>query len=193
MPSPRQRTARSRLTAGLPGVQPIIPIERSTPFNDADWVFEPKHDGFRALVYLTPDECVVRSKRDHTFKRFGALAGPLRELIAARTVILDGEVVAVDAEGRPCFMDLLRGTGRQVYAAFDILWLDGRDLPALPLTRRKRHLENVLRTGSREATGARRRPVEHEALPGRAAPGPGHKDEDLIVRADPHPLTGSDS
>jgi ATP-dependent DNA ligase len=41
-------------------------------------------------------------------------------------------------------MDLLRSSGWLVYAAFDILWLDGRDLRGLSLTRRKRHLENVL-------------------------------------------------
>jgi bifunctional non-homologous end joining protein LigD len=95
MPVPR---ARSRRKAELPLVAPIIPVERPTAFNDPAWLYEPKHDGFRRLVYLTPDQCVIRSKRGHTFKRFGALAGPLRELVAARTAILDGEVLAVDAE-----------------------------------------------------------------------------------------------
>src|SRR5687768_9669472 len=120
MPSPRRLRAR-RAAPSLPEVEPIIPIERPTAFNDPAWVFEPKHDGFRGLVYLTPDTCVIRSKEGHTFKRFGALAGPLRELVAARTAILDGEVLAVDTEGRPQFMDLLRSSGRLVYAAFDLL------------------------------------------------------------------------
>jgi bifunctional non-homologous end joining protein LigD len=141
MPVPPVCSAK---TAELPLVEPIVPIERPTAFNDPAWLFEPKHDGFRAVVYLTPQDCIIRSKRGHPFKRFGALAQPLRELVAARTAILDGEVLAVDAEGRPRFMDLLRSTGRLVYAAFDLLWLDGRDLRAFPLTRRKAKLAAVL-------------------------------------------------
>ncbi|MGH2374244.1 MAG: hypothetical protein ACRDIC_12370 [bacterium] len=139
---PSQRAANRQLQ--LPTVEPIIPIERPTPFNDPAWLFEPKHDGFRGLVYLPPDGCTNRSKRAHTFRRFDALCAPLRELVAARTAILDGEVLALDAEGRPQFMDLLRGKGRLAFAAFDILWLDGRDLRPVPLTKRKAHLNTVL-------------------------------------------------
>lgn len=58
MPSPR--AAKRHLE--LPTVEPIIPIERSTAFNDRDWLFEPKHDGFRGLVYLTSDSCTIRSR-----------------------------------------------------------------------------------------------------------------------------------
>jgi ATP-dependent DNA ligase len=123
MPSSRQRTFRRPQPTVLPDIEPIIPIERAAAFNDRAWVFEPKHDGFRGLAYLTPDECTIHSKRGNRFKRFGTLCGPLRELVAARTAILDGEVLALDAEGRPVFMDLLRGKGRLAFAAFDILWL----------------------------------------------------------------------
>jgi bifunctional non-homologous end joining protein LigD len=144
MPSPRPRTRRTAGRVALPDVEPIVPVERPTPFNDPAWVFEPKHDGFRSLVYITPDGCTIRSKRANTFRRFDALCGPLRDLVAARTAILDGEVLALDAEGRPQFMDLLRGKGRLAFAAFDILWLDGQDLRPLPLTKRKAHLNAVL-------------------------------------------------
>jgi bifunctional non-homologous end joining protein LigD len=144
MPSSRQPPFRRSPPSVLPEVEPIIPVERPTAWNDPDWLFEPKHDGFRGLVYITPDGCTIRSKRGHRFKRFGALAGPLCEVIAARSAILDGEVLAVDTDGRPEFMGLLRGTGRLVYAGFDLLWVNGRDLRGLPLTRRKRHLEHVL-------------------------------------------------
>jgi hypothetical protein len=125
MPSSRQQTFRRPQPTVLPDIEPIIPVERATAFNDPAWVFEPKHDGFRGLAYLTPDGCVLHSKRGHRFKRFGSLCRPLRELVAARTAILDGEVLALDAEGRPQFIDLLRGKGRLAFAAFEILWLDG--------------------------------------------------------------------
>jgi bifunctional non-homologous end joining protein LigD len=145
MPSPRGlRARRAAEPLALPDVDPIIPVERPTAFNDAAWLFEPKHDGFRGLVYLTPNGCVIRSKRGHGFRRFGSLCTQLRELVAARTAILDGEILAVDAEGRPRFTDLLRSAGRLIYAVFDILWLDGRDVRPLPLTKRKAYLGNVL-------------------------------------------------
>jgi ATP-dependent DNA ligase len=50
---------RAALHRGVPpfDVAPIIPIPRSHPFNDPDWLFEPKYDGFRGLVYLAAGSC----------------------------------------------------------------------------------------------------------------------------------------
>ena len=62
--------------------------------------------------------------------------------------ILDGEVVALDPEGRQDFRALLEGRGNLHYAAFDALWVNGRDLRALPLTRRKRVLRRVVQATS---------------------------------------------
>jgi bifunctional non-homologous end joining protein LigD len=78
------------------------------------------------------------------FRRFAALCAALREQLAARTAILDGEVLAVDAAGRPRFIDLLGSGARLADAAFDLLWLDGRDLRGLALAKRKAHLRAVL-------------------------------------------------
>jgi hypothetical protein len=76
------RTRRSRLQARAPeraarnrgvppfDVAPIIPVLRSHPFNDPDWLFEPNYDGFRSLLYLAAGACLIRSKRGTTFKRF---------------------------------------------------------------------------------------------------------------------------
>lgn len=52
-------------------------MERSHPFDDPDWLFEPKYDGFRGIVYIAGTECVIRSKRGGAFKRFGSLAAEL--------------------------------------------------------------------------------------------------------------------
>ena len=62
--------------------------------------------------------------------------------------ILDGEVIAPDKTGRPQFYDLLRATRAPVYVAFDLIWLNGADLRALPLTERRQHLQNILPKGS---------------------------------------------
>ena len=153
MPSPHPRTRRTAGQDVLPDVEPIVPVERPNAFNDPAWLFEPKHDGFRGFVYLTPDSCTIRSKRANTFRRFDALCGPLRRLVAARNAIVDGEVLALDAEGRPQFMYLLRGKGRLAFAAFDILWLDGSDLRPLPLSKRRVLSARCCRTRPRTCSG----------------------------------------
>ena len=97
MPSPRPRSAKRQLE--LPLVEPIIPVERPTAWNHPDWLFEPKHDGFRGLAYITPQGCTISSKRGH--------------------------------------FQAVRSTRRSTL-------VEGRHLRALPLTRRKQHLESVL-------------------------------------------------
>ena len=58
--------------------------------------------------------------------------------------VLDGEIVHLDAEGKPRFYDLMRRHTPQHYYAFDLLWQDGRDLRELPLIERKRRLKRVI-------------------------------------------------
>jgi len=62
--------------------------------------------------------------------------------------ILDGEVIVADASGRPQFYDLLRRTSAPAYVAFDLLWLNGADLPELPLSDRRRSLQAILPANS---------------------------------------------
>jgi bifunctional non-homologous end joining protein LigD len=58
--------------------------------------------------------------------------------------VLDGEIVALDGEGRPAFYDLMNRQCQPVYYAFDILWLNGRDLRELSLLERKKILRKVI-------------------------------------------------
>src|SRR5512144_866045 len=70
---------------------------------------------------------------------------PRASSTAARPdVIRDGEIVSLDPRGRPVFNELLRGRGYLAFAAFDLLWLDGRDLRGAPLGERKRELAALL-------------------------------------------------
>ena len=135
---------RSRTT--LPLVQPIVPVLREVPFDDPAWVFEPKYDGFRGFVYVSPSNCWFRSKRGNTMTRFQELAEQVRDQLRVRSAILDGEMVSLDEEGRQIFRRMLAGRGHLHYAAFDLLWLNGRDLRSLPLTRRKQRLERLIPT-----------------------------------------------
>jgi hypothetical protein len=60
-PMPFRHAAKRQLE--LPLIQPIIPVERPTAWNETNWLFEPKHDSFPGLVYITPEGCTIRSKR----------------------------------------------------------------------------------------------------------------------------------
>jgi bifunctional non-homologous end joining protein LigD len=77
-------------------------------------------------------------------KRFEQLWHWVREELPVKEAILDGEVIALDSEGRPSFRDLVASRGNLHYAAFDCLWVRGRDLRGLPLTRRKRALMGLI-------------------------------------------------
>jgi bifunctional non-homologous end joining protein LigD len=138
------RPLDARIPGSLPYIEPIVLAARTDAFDDPEWLFEPKYDGFRGLVYASTLGCEIRSRRDFRFDRFGELCSRVRGVLGAREVILDGEVVALDRKGKPVFRDLLRGEGFLAFAAFDLLWLDGDDLRRLPLAERKRRLTELL-------------------------------------------------
>jgi bifunctional non-homologous end joining protein LigD len=133
-----------RLTTTLPRVQPIVPTLKSQPFNSPAWLYEPKYDGFRGIVYLARKTCSMYSKRGNRFSRFEELRRRICAELPRRELILDGEIVAIDGEGRVSFWDLMRGEGALAYAVFDLLWIDGRDLRELPLMQRKKRLERLI-------------------------------------------------
>ena len=128
----------------LPRIAPIVPVSRPVAVNDPSWLFEPKYDGLRGMVYLTRQSCSIYSMRGNRFSRFDELRRRICAELPRREVILDGEVVAIDDEGRVTFMDLMRGRGYLAFAACDLLWLNGRDLRQLPLTQRKKRLERLI-------------------------------------------------
>ncbi len=137
-----------RSTTVLPLVEPVVPQRLERPFDDPAWVFEPKYDGCRGLLYVTRRDCHVRSKRGNVLRRFQDLCHWVREELPVKEAILDGEVVALDPEGRQDFHALLEGRGNLHYAAFDTLWVSGRDLRGLPLMRRKRILQRIVQATS---------------------------------------------
>jgi bifunctional non-homologous end joining protein LigD len=131
-------------TATLPRIQPLRLTPRPDPFDHPDWLFEPKYDGFRGLLYVSRAGCLIRSRKGTHLTRFDDLCHAVREELPVREAILDGEVVALDEHGRQSFRALLTGRGNPHYAAFDALWVNGKDLRALPLVRRKRALHKLV-------------------------------------------------
>jgi bifunctional non-homologous end joining protein LigD len=138
------RPSDLRLAGSLPQVDPITFTIRPEPFDDPEWLFEPKYDGFRGMVYASSGSCEIRSRGEFQFDPYGDLRGRISSVLGARVVILDGEVVALNGEGKPVFRDLIRGQGYLAFAAFDVLWLDGSDLRRLPLSERKQILSDLL-------------------------------------------------
>jgi bifunctional non-homologous end joining protein LigD len=127
----------------------IIPakLARSLePFDDKDWLFELKHDGFRSLAYVEDGHCRLVSRRRNTYKSFEVLREALSGL-KAQSAILDGEIVALDTNGVSQFKELLYRRGRAVFFAFDLLWLNGIDLRQTPLIDRKRKLRRLIEGG----------------------------------------------
>jgi bifunctional non-homologous end joining protein LigD len=145
MPTTSHPRPDLRLVCGLPRIDPAILTGRLDAFDDPEWMFEPKYDGVRGLVYNSPAGFEIRSRRDFVFARFGDLCERLAGILGSREAILDGEVVALNRQGKPVLRDLLRGAGYVAFAAFDLLWLDGTDLRPLPLVERKRMLGVLLR------------------------------------------------
>jgi bifunctional non-homologous end joining protein LigD len=128
----------------LPRVQPIAPVRRAEPFDDPEWLFDLKYDGFRALCYLEEGRCRLISRNGNPMHRFEGLGDQIATSLDVSDAILDGEVIVADETGRPQFYDLLRQRRAPVYVAFDLLWLNGVDLRLLPLSERRGHLQNIL-------------------------------------------------
>lgn len=119
--------------------------------SETGWVYEIKWDGYRTLAWCENGLVRLQSSNliDATAK-WPALGG-LAESVNATSAVLDGEVVALDRDGRPSFELLQRGEVPVNFIVFDLLRLDGHDLTDLPWRDRRRLLEHVLEPGPRWA------------------------------------------
>jgi bifunctional non-homologous end joining protein LigD len=108
-------------------------------------VFEINYDGFPALAYLEDWQVRLASRMKATStNRFPVFCSALADCLPVRDAVLDGEVVHLDAAGKPQFMPLLRRRSPQHFVVFDVLWLNGKDLARVPLVERRRILRSVV-------------------------------------------------
>src|SRR5258708_14624850 len=137
---------------------PMLAESGDAAFNRADWMWEPKLDGYRVLAFIGEDGVTLRSRKgldlSATFPRLAAELGKQ----GARGMILDGEIVAFDATGKPSFAALQDRaqlkTEREIAAAdqsapvvlvcFDLLHFAGIDLRSAPYRDRRRYLAQCL-------------------------------------------------
>jgi bifunctional non-homologous end joining protein LigD len=139
-------------------IHPMLATSIDKPFDSSDWLFEIKWDGYRAVAFVHDGglRLVSRNQNDLT-AQFADLAA-LPQFVKARSAILDGEIVALDDQGRPSFSLMQQRTGFRpgrpristraevpvIYYAFDLLYLDGFDLRRVPLEQRKQLLRDHL-------------------------------------------------
>jgi bifunctional non-homologous end joining protein LigD len=128
-------------------IAPMLPVPIKKPFNHADWIFEVKWDGYRAIAELNGKNVLLYSRNQLSLtKMFPPIAESLQKLRIR--AVLDGEIVVVDNNGMPDFGKLQHYTrstrGHLIYYVFDILFYEGRDLTGLPLMDRKKFLREIL-------------------------------------------------
>jgi bifunctional non-homologous end joining protein LigD len=142
-------------------IQPMLASVGEEPFDDPNWLFEIKWDGYRAVAFIENGTArlVSRNHNDLT-PRYPELR-ELSKSVKATSAIIDGEVVVLDEQGRSSFSLMqqrtgLRAHGKQtaprhdlpiLYYAFDLIYLDGYDLRRVGLDDRKRVLREVLIPG----------------------------------------------
>jgi bifunctional non-homologous end joining protein LigD len=142
-------------------IQPMLASIAEEPFDNPNWLFEIKWDGYRVISFIENRTVRMVSRNQNDLgPRYPELR-ELPKLVNAKTAILDGEVVVLDEQGRPSFSLMqqrtgIRSHGRQaapradlpiIYYVFDLIYLDGYDLRRVALDDRKRVLRQILPSG----------------------------------------------
>jgi bifunctional non-homologous end joining protein LigD len=126
----------------------MIPTAVQTLPEGERWLYELKFDGYRALIIKNDDRVRIlsRNEKDLTAASPGIVAAGRR--LHADTAVVDGEIVAIDASGRPSFQALQHRAAHPnhavVFYAFDLLHLNGEDFTRRPLAERRQPLPKVL-------------------------------------------------
>lgn len=133
-------------------IEPCLALLKSVPPKGRDWAFEIKWDGYRLAIHVEPSGIRVITRGGHDWThRFPAIVDAAKKLAAA-TLILDGEAVVLDGQGRSDFGALQKALGGRggkrsaseaIFIAFDLLYLDGHDLTGMELSARRHLLEDL--------------------------------------------------
>ncbi len=132
-------------------IKPMLASIVDAAFNDDDWIFELKLDGYRAIAELDKGHVKLYSRNGLSFiDKYPSVAAALQKI--KYRVVLDGEIVLVEEDGRPNFQKLqhydTNTTLPLVYYVFDMLMYDGESMEEFPLTERKKLLKKLLGNNS---------------------------------------------
>lgn len=143
-------------------IHPMLATLTEKPFDDPQWLYEVKWDGYRAITFFDGHSTRLVSRNQNDLTEAYPELQSLGDLLKARTAILDGEIVALDEQGRSSFglMQQRTGVGEGgrrirrtrddipvVYYVFDLLYLDGHNLMRAELEQRKALLASILVPG----------------------------------------------
>jgi len=128
-------------------IKPMLATLVDEPFQDDGWLYEIKWDGYRAISYLYNGIAEIRSRNNLSFNnKFKPIAAALKDWNL--NAVVDGEIVAIDHKGHANFQQL-QGFAKNgsdadlAYYVFDLIWYEGKNITALPLTERKQILESI--------------------------------------------------
>ena len=153
--SPRvnQRQRKLQLDPMPDRVEPCLALLAANAPDGVDWAFEVKWDGYRLAIHVEPGKVRIITRGGHDWTaRFPTIAHDIREL-GLDTAILDGEAVVLDSRGASDFGALQKALGgrggkkaaaQAMFYAFDLLYLDGRDLSGQPLFERRAALQSLV-------------------------------------------------
>ena len=131
------------------GIKPMLATLVDKPFDDPDWVYEVKWDGYRALAFVNKGEVQLLSRNN---KSFDAKFYPIHQVLSEwkMDAVLDGEILVINDKGISNFGQLQNwrseADGELVFYVFDLLWYDGKSLMDLPLMERQAVLKEILPT-----------------------------------------------
>jgi bifunctional non-homologous end joining protein LigD len=124
----------------------LATLAKDLPKGDG-WLYEVKWDGYRAISYVHGSEAELVSRNDNDLtERFPSVARALQRAVRTPDCVLDGEVCALDEQGRATFSAMQQGRPdtRYIYVVFDVLEVDGEPVIDLPLVERRERLEQLL-------------------------------------------------
>ena len=136
----------ARLSTLPKRLQPMLATLTDAPFDDPQWVFEDKYDGFRMVASIEGGKVTLYSRNGKIVSDSYMEVARALERVKGDAV-LDGELVALDESGVSRFQLLqnaLRHEARLLYYVFDVMFAGGEDLRSLPLTERKKRLKSIL-------------------------------------------------
>jgi bifunctional non-homologous end joining protein LigD len=141
--SPKRAAAKTDPVPKLKSVMLATLVDQ--PFDSDDWLFEIKWDGYRAICTIDAARRMTLLSRNglDLLERFPDLAA-LADAFVRVPIVVDGEICALDSEGKSDFQRLQEHAEQQyalTYVAFDVIYADGRDLRKTPLEERKEILE----------------------------------------------------
>jgi bifunctional non-homologous end joining protein LigD len=150
MKKDNQKLQTTGTPAPMPAkIKPMLATLANKAFDDAGWTYEVKWDGYRALAYINNGSVEIASRNNKSFtEKYYPITAAMQKW--KLNVVLDGELVVIKANGQADFGALQNwrseADGHLVYYAFDILWLEGNNVMALPLQERQALLKKVLPT-----------------------------------------------